>query len=192
MRSKKTPGRLSQGAGLGRYLKEAFTFRWNMLLFFGGIAASFLSPWPDIAFPLVAAAELTYLAGVISIPKFRSAIDAKAHEENRRRPTLTKGERQTARTLADIVTSLSVFRIEGKVDQALANQADIAATLEKLIAHFPQPEAYLPEVTADPTTAPARPAYYVLRSALVEQIKADQSSGQDRDEAQRQSWGEFP
>jgi hypothetical protein len=76
-----------------------------MLLFFGGVAAAVLTPWPDIALPLVAAAELTYLAGVISIPKFRSAIDAKAHEESRQQSTTTR-QRKAARTLADIVYSL--------------------------------------------------------------------------------------
>jgi hypothetical protein len=128
MSRRKTTGRLSQGAGLGRYLKEAFTFRWNMLLFFGGVAASFLSPWPDIAFPLVAAAELTYLAGVVSIPKFRSAIDAKAHEENRQQPTLTKGGTPSARTLADIVISLPAekrYRFE-KLHSRCLEMRDIA------------------------------------------------------------------
>ena len=66
-------------AGIASYLKEAFFFRWNLLLFMGGAAAAMLTPFPDVVLPLVAAGELTYLAGLISLPRFRAAIDAKAH-----------------------------------------------------------------------------------------------------------------
>jgi hypothetical protein len=65
------------GAGLGAYLKEAFLFRWNLLAFAGGVAAAALSPVADVLLPLVGAAEAAYLAGLISIPRFRAAIDAK-------------------------------------------------------------------------------------------------------------------
>jgi hypothetical protein len=67
------------GAGMGDYLREAFFFRWNMLLFLGGTAAAALTPIPDLFLPLVAACELTFLAGLISVPRFRAAIDAKVH-----------------------------------------------------------------------------------------------------------------
>lgn len=66
-------------AGIGDYLKEAFFFRWNLLLFFGGAAAAALTPFPDLLLPLVGAAEVTYLAGLVSVPRFRAAIDAKVH-----------------------------------------------------------------------------------------------------------------
>jgi hypothetical protein len=64
---------------MGDYLREAFLFRWNLLLFLGGTAAAALTPIPDLLMPLVGAAELTYLAGLVSIPRFRAAIDAKVH-----------------------------------------------------------------------------------------------------------------
>ena len=67
------------GAGLLAYLKEAFLFRWNLLLFLGGVAAAAISPLPDVLFPLACAAELAYLGGLASIPRFRAAIDAKVH-----------------------------------------------------------------------------------------------------------------
>ena len=35
-------------AGWFRYVKEAFTYRWNLLLFGGAAAAALLSPSPDI------------------------------------------------------------------------------------------------------------------------------------------------
>jgi hypothetical protein len=64
---------------MGDYLREAFLFRWNLLLFVGGAAAAALTPFPDLLLPLVGAAELTYLAGLVSVPRFRAAIDAKVH-----------------------------------------------------------------------------------------------------------------
>jgi hypothetical protein len=74
-RSSKPP----QGAGLMDYLKAAFFFRWNVLFFFGGLAAATIAPLPDVTIPIVLAGELTYLGALISIPRFRAAIDAKVH-----------------------------------------------------------------------------------------------------------------
>jgi hypothetical protein len=61
------------------YLKEAFLFRWNLLFLLGGATAAAMTPLAPVLVPLVAAGELTYLAGLISIPRFRAAIDAKVH-----------------------------------------------------------------------------------------------------------------
>ena len=58
------------------YLKAAFLFRWNLLAFLGGTAAAAIAA-PDVLLPLVAAGEVAYLAGLISFPKFRAAIDAR-------------------------------------------------------------------------------------------------------------------
>jgi len=73
-------------AGLWRYLKEAFLFKWNLLLLGGGAAAAVLSGHADVALPLVAAAEVTYLAGLTTLPRFQGAIDAKARAEERGSP----------------------------------------------------------------------------------------------------------
>src|ERR1700704_563343 len=67
------------GAGMPDYLKEAFLFRWNLLFFLGGVAAAALTPLAGVVMPLVAAGELAYLSGLVSVPRFRAAIDAKAH-----------------------------------------------------------------------------------------------------------------
>jgi hypothetical protein len=61
------------------YLKEAFLFRWNLLFFLGGVAAAALTPLAGALLPLVAAGELAYLTGLVSVPRFRAAIDAKVH-----------------------------------------------------------------------------------------------------------------
>lgn len=68
-----------QGATTSEYLKEAFLFRWNLLFFIGGTAAAVLTPIAPVLLPLVGAGELAYLAGLISVPRFRAAIDAKVH-----------------------------------------------------------------------------------------------------------------
>ncbi len=68
---------------MGDYLREAFLFRWNVLFFAGGVAAAALTPFATALLPLVAAGELAYLAGLISIPRFRAAIDAKVHAAGR-------------------------------------------------------------------------------------------------------------
>jgi hypothetical protein len=68
-------------AGLLRYLKEAFLFRWNLLLLGGASCAALLSGHVDVVLPLVAAAELTYLGGLSTLPRFQAAIDAKTRAE---------------------------------------------------------------------------------------------------------------
>src|SRR3954452_6404934 len=73
------PPKPPQGAGMTDYLKEAFLFRWNLLFFLGGAAAAALTPLAPVLLPLVAAGEGTYLAGLVSVPRFRAAIDAKVH-----------------------------------------------------------------------------------------------------------------
>jgi len=68
-------------AGLLRYLKEAFAFRWNLLVLGGASAAALLSGQFDTLMPLFAAIEVVYLAGLSTLPRFQAAIDAKAHAE---------------------------------------------------------------------------------------------------------------
>jgi len=96
-------------AGWGRYLKEAFLYRWNVLVFGGAAVAAVLSGHADIALPLVAAGEIAYLAGLTSFPKFQSAIDVKAHGEGR---AANVGPAQTSarQKLADVLGSLEAER----------------------------------------------------------------------------------
>jgi len=72
-----------KGGGSGVYLKEAFLFRWNLLALVGGVGVALLSPIAPVLLPLVGAAELVYLAGLVSIPKFRAAVDRKRYEAQR-------------------------------------------------------------------------------------------------------------
>lgn len=72
-----------EGASMQDYLREAFLFRWNLLLFVGGAAAAAMLPLSGVLLPLVAAGEVAYLAGLVSMPRFRAAIDAKLHASTR-------------------------------------------------------------------------------------------------------------
>jgi hypothetical protein len=92
------------------YLKEAFLFRWNLLLFGGGVAAAVLTPLAPVLLPLVAAAEVTYLAGLVSIPRFRAAIDAKVHSK-----TSGAGPAEPAPPPVSLVTMLGSLPRESRV-----------------------------------------------------------------------------
>ena len=97
---------MARGAGMVEYLKRAFLYRWNLLLFLGGAAASVLSPWPDALLPLLLAAEIAYLGTLVSRPKFRAAIDAQIYKETQQsgtRPGVTAG----SESLIEIVNSLT-------------------------------------------------------------------------------------
>jgi hypothetical protein len=93
------------GAGVREYLKRAFLYRWNLLLFIGGAAAALLSPWPDGMLPLVFAAEALYLGALVSAPKFRDAIDAQVKEAQQ--PRVQQGTTAGSESLAGIMTSLA-------------------------------------------------------------------------------------
>src|ERR1700704_4371885 len=92
------------GAGVKEYLKRAFLYRWNLLVFFGGVAAAFLTPWPDAVLPLVLAAEAAYLGGLVSTPKFRDAIDAQVYKEAQQ-PRVAQGA--GGETLVGIMNTLA-------------------------------------------------------------------------------------
>jgi len=94
------------GAGMVEYLKRAFLYRWNLLLFFGGAAGAALSPWPDALLPLLLAVEIAYLGGLVSRPKFRDAIDAQVHKEAQQSGT-RQGAVAASESLTEIVNSLT-------------------------------------------------------------------------------------
>jgi hypothetical protein len=99
------PRAQSRGASLTDYLKEAFLFRWNVLFFLGGLAGAALAPMSEVLLPLVAAGELAYLAGLVSIPRFRAAIEAKVHAAQGR-AAASAGPQQTAPSLVAMLAGL--------------------------------------------------------------------------------------
>jgi len=67
----------SSETGMRAYVRHAFLYPWNLLIFLGGAALAAMSPYPDALLPIVGGLELAYLTGLSSIPRFRMAIDAK-------------------------------------------------------------------------------------------------------------------
>ena len=95
-----------QGAGMQDYLKEAFLFRWNLLFFLGGAAAAAIAPLSAALLPLVAAGELVYLAGLVSVPRFRAAIDAKVHAAGKEGRAPDEQPVQPAQSLVTMLAGL--------------------------------------------------------------------------------------
>ena len=73
----------SSGSSLGTYVKAAFLYHWNLLFVVGGGALAALSGRADALFPIIGGLEIAYLTGLIAIPRFRTAIDAREAAKNR-------------------------------------------------------------------------------------------------------------
>lgn len=69
--------------GIAHYLWKAFTRPWNLLIVLGASAAAAMTPAPDVLLPLIVAGEAMYLGALVSLPRFRQAIDAQAAERAR-------------------------------------------------------------------------------------------------------------
>lgn len=59
-----------------KYVKAAFLNQWNLLAFLGGMGFAVLSGRPDVAAPLVLAAETAYLGFLGTHPKFQRFVQA--------------------------------------------------------------------------------------------------------------------
>ena len=100
------PSKAPQSAEMKDYLREAFLFRWNLLFFGGGLAAAALTPLAPVLLPLVAAGELTYLAGLISFPRFRAAIDVKVRGRQSGTTTVAAAAAAPAASLSEMLVGL--------------------------------------------------------------------------------------
>jgi len=72
----------SEPKGFRRYLRAAFIQPWNLLLFFGSIGMTVVTGTQDLA-PFIMAAELAFVTGLASMPRFKTAIDAKIAAQDR-------------------------------------------------------------------------------------------------------------
>jgi len=68
---------------LGKYIKKAFLFHWNLLAFLGGVGFAVLSGHPDVTLPLVLAGETAYLGFLGTHPRFQRYVDAQEHKTAR-------------------------------------------------------------------------------------------------------------
>ena len=74
---------IGRSAGIGAYLKAAFLYHWNLLFVIGGGALAALSGKPDAILPIVGGLEIAYLTGLLAMPRFRTAIDARVAAKER-------------------------------------------------------------------------------------------------------------
>jgi hypothetical protein len=96
----------SSGSGLREYVKHAFLYPWNMLFFVGGAALAAMSPHPDAFLPIIGGLELAYLTGLSSIPRFRTAIDAKLAAKARAGRASSGASSSSQQSLERILESL--------------------------------------------------------------------------------------
>ncbi len=75
--------------GLFKYLHAAFTERWNLLVFLGGLAFAAVGPAPDVTMPLIFAAEIAYLGFLGTHPKFQKYVEAQEAKAARSEGTHT-------------------------------------------------------------------------------------------------------
>jgi hypothetical protein len=92
--------------GLLTYAKHAFLYHWNMLFFVGGLVASALSPAPGAFIPILTGLEIAYLTGLSSIPRFRTAIDAKIAAAKRRQALGPRGDEDSEQSLERLLGTL--------------------------------------------------------------------------------------
>ena len=69
--------------GFGKYIKTAFTNRWNLLWVGGATAFALLTPIPSAVLAVAAAVEITYLGLLGTHPKFQAYVDAQEAKEAR-------------------------------------------------------------------------------------------------------------
>jgi len=74
---------MTKRAGFLQYIKSAFVNHWNLLAVGAGVLGGVISGQADIVFPMIAAVEMSYLAGLASHPKFQAYVDAKKHKATR-------------------------------------------------------------------------------------------------------------
>src|SRR3954449_11337531 len=103
--------------GFGKYIKTAFTNRWNVLALLGGAAFAVLSADPLIVGPLILAAEITYLAMLGTHPKFQKYVDAQAAASERK--TKSQSSQQALHQIMQLLPPPALARFEKLRSQCL-------------------------------------------------------------------------
>jgi AraC-like DNA-binding protein len=119
--------------GFGKYIKTAFTNRWNLLWFGGAAAFALLTPVPDVVLAIVSAVEITYLGLLGTHPKFQAYVDAQQSKQARAATSVS-----TQQTLERITKSLPkelLDRFSALKARCLELQ-QIAAEFDLSVSHF--------------------------------------------------------
>ncbi len=100
------PVSTGRGASVGTYLKAAFLYHWNLLFVVGGGALAALSGRPDALLPIVGGLEIAYLTGLLAIPRFRTAIDAREAAKAREATATARVDPSAQQSLQRMIESL--------------------------------------------------------------------------------------
>lgn len=156
------------------YVKAAFMWRWNLLVFGAAVVFAFLSGQPDVVLPLAAAAELAYLGMLTSQPRFRKSVDARGLSTG---PSL-----DDANLLKQMKTAIrrdAWSRFEALRDRCLS--------LNRLAAQFRGPQAREQETIVDLQTSSLERLLWMFLKLLYSQDALTQFlRGTDRSELQRE------
>src|SRR5437763_9296575 len=106
MGSNPPPISTGRSASLGAYLKAAFLYHWNLLFVVGGGALAALSGKPDALLPIVGGLEIAYVTGLLAMPRFRTAIDARAAAEAREASATARVDPSAQQSLQRMIESL--------------------------------------------------------------------------------------
>jgi hypothetical protein len=122
-----------------KYIKKAFLYHWNLLGVTTGAAVAFVSGYPDVILPVLAALELIYLAGLSSNSRFQDAVIAAERKNekairsssstklNRILTALDKKDRSRYEGLKDLCLELRHIadRIKGTIKTELEVISDV-------------------------------------------------------------------
>lgn len=120
----------------GKYLRAAFTNRWNMLLLLGSAGFALLSGRADIALPLVLAGEVAYLGFVATHPKFRDFVDMQSSGNSLRAVSVTA--EKALRHMLQTLPKPAIMRFES-LRERCQDLRQIAADLKQSPESEPAP-----------------------------------------------------
>jgi hypothetical protein len=116
--------------GLTKYLKAAFTHRWNLLAFLGSLGFAFLSGRPDVFVPLALAGETAYLGLLGTHPRFQKYVDAQE----------AKAARQDGNEAATAVARRILFELPKDLEQRFNAVRSRCAELRQLARQMRDPD----------------------------------------------------
>jgi hypothetical protein len=86
-----------------KYIKKAFLYHWNLLGVATGAVVAFISGYPDVVLPVIAALELIYLVGLSSNSRFQDAVIA----AERKKEEAIRSSSSSSTRLNQILTALN-------------------------------------------------------------------------------------
>src|SRR5687767_6879466 len=109
------------------YMKHAFLYHWNLLVFGGAAVAAALSPYPEGLLPIIGGLEIAYLTALSGMPKFRTAVAAKLNARGRGKDsTVSVAGQQSLARMLETLPPQALLRF-GKLRQRCSEMRSIAS-----------------------------------------------------------------